>query len=270
MLHPPPVATADSVETSELAPESLRPWLAEFARIPTMLDLSEPLAQVPQTATTIVLRAEHAGTRDALVVGPQTKATYWRPNKPAGCVRLRLVPGAVRSLLGVPATDLTDRAVRLEDLPGPAADLAAELVELAPDEIIRYLEDELPRRIADDPAQRDHRHLLAAAVAAISADQPVPVPELAARLSVSERQLRNLFASGIGVSPKHFARIDRVRKVLSHAGTIPWAELAAANGYYDQSHMSADFRTLMGVPPTMFFRGRLPAPTPCKPLSKLH
>ncbi|MGO4616610.1 helix-turn-helix domain-containing protein [Nocardia sp. 2YAB30] len=270
MLHPPPVVTADLVETSEPAPESLRPWLAELSRIPTVLDLPEPLAHVPQTATTIVLRAEHAGPRDALVVGPQTKATYSQPKKPAGCVRLRLAPGAVRSLLGVPAADLTDRTVRLEDLPGLAADLATELVELAPDEVLRYLEDELPHRIVDDPAQREHRHLLATAVAAISADQPVSVPEVAARLSVSERQLRNLFASGIGVSPKHFARIDRVRKILSHAGTIPWAELAAANGYYDQSHMSADFRTLMGVPPTMFFRGRLPAPSPCKPLSKLR
>ncbi|MEU4339669.1 helix-turn-helix domain-containing protein [Nocardia sp. NPDC023852] len=269
MPHPPPVVTADLVETFELAPESLRPWLTELAWMPTVLALSEPLAHIPQTATTIVLSAEHDGPRDALVVGPQTKATYWRPNKPAGCVRLRLAPGAIRSLLGVPAAELTDRTMRLEDLPGPAADLSAELIELAPEEVLPYLEDELPRRIADDPAQRDHRHLLAAAVAWISADQPVPVPELAARLSVSERQLRNLFASGIGVSPKHFARIDRVRKVLSHAGTIPWAELAAANGYYDQSHMSADFRTLMGVPPTMFFRGCLPAPSPCRPLTKL-
>lgn len=262
MLRPPRVTT-DLVESSELAPESLRPWLSELGRIPTVLDLSEPFAHVPQTSTTIVLRAEHDGPRDALVLGPQTKAIYSRANKPAGCVRLRLAPGAIPSLLGVPAADLTNRVVRLADLPGPAAHLATELVELEPDEVVPYLADELPRHAADDPAQRAYRRLLAAAVAAIADDDPVPVPELAARLSVSERQLRNLFTSGIGVSPKHFARIDRVRKVLSQARDTPWADIAAATGYYDQSHMAADFRSLMGVPPTSFLRGDVPAATPC-------
>ncbi|WP_454195421.1 helix-turn-helix domain-containing protein [Nocardia sp. Marseille-Q1738] len=263
MLRPPPVVTADLVESSEPAPESLRPWLAELGRIPTVVDLSEPFAHVPQTSTTIVLRAEHDGPRDALVVGPQTKAIYSRANKPAGCVRLRLAPGAIRSLLGVRAVDLTDRIVRLEDLPGPAAHLATELVELSPDEVVPYLEDQLPRRAADDPAQRAHRRLLATAVGAIADDDPVTVPELAARLAVSERQLRNLFTSGIGVSPKFFARIDRVRKVLSQASDTPWADIAVTTGYYDQSHMTADFRSLMGVPPTSFIRGEVPAATPC-------
>ncbi|MGK8554611.1 hypothetical protein [Nocardia gipuzkoensis] len=185
VLRPPPVVTADLVESSEPAPESLRPWLAELGRIPTVVDLTEPFAHVPQTSTTIVLRAEHDGPRDAFVVGPHTKAIYSRANKPAGCVRLRLAPGAIRSLLGVPAADLTDRIVRLADLPGPAAHLATELVELEPDEVVPYLEDELPRRAADNPAQRAHRRLLATAVAAIAED-PVPISELAARLAVSE------------------------------------------------------------------------------------
>ncbi|WP_418896259.1 helix-turn-helix domain-containing protein [Streptomyces cupreus] len=70
-------------------------------------------------------------------------------------------------------------------------------------------------------------------------------------LAASERQLRNLFAEGVGVSPK------------AHADTAPWAQLAAATGYYDQSHMTADFRALMGVPPRSFFTGLLPRATPC-------
>lgn len=41
-------------------------------------------------------------------------------------------------------------------------------------------------------------------------------------------------------------------------------ELAAASGYYDQSHMTADFRALMGVPPRSYFTGRLPSTTPCR------
>lgn len=87
---------------------------------------------------------------------------------------------------------------------------------------------------------------------------------MARELAVSERQLRNLFSEGVGLSPKHYARIDRVRQVLTEAPRADWAELAAATGYYDQSHMTSDFRTLMGVPPKSYFTGRLPDPQPCQ------
>ncbi|GAD84942.1 helix-turn-helix domain-containing protein [Nocardia asteroides] len=106
--------------------------------------------------------------------------------------------------------------------------------------------------------------MLREAITALSADSAPAIPDLAARLAVSERQLRSVFAGGIGLSPKHFARIDRVRRVLAYAGDTPWSHLAADTGYYDQSHLTADFRALMGVPPAAYLHGRLPAPTSCR------
>ncbi|MEV6428446.1 helix-turn-helix domain-containing protein [Nocardia sp. NPDC051463] len=281
--YPAHTLTDELIETTVAAPESLRPWITELGHIPTVADVSLPFTHVPEGATTIVLRAEAAGHREAMVVGPQTKATYAKAEKPAGCVRLRLEPGATRQLLGVPATELANRVFRLADFPGVAADLADELTRLAPEEVLPFLAEVLPRRISDDPTQRAHRTLLRTAVAAMSA-APTPVHALAADLAVSERQLRNLFTTGVGVSPKHYARIGRVRHILAHAARpaattgyydqskveIPLnslAQVAAENGYYDQSHMSADFKALMGVPPTMFFRGNLPPPAPCREIS---
>ena len=82
---------------------------------------------------------------------------------------------------------------------------------------------------------------------------------------MSERHLRNLFSDCIGLSPKHLQRIARVRRVLAHghSSTSRWAHLAVTVGYYDQSHMTAEFRTMMGVPPAAFFAGHLPPPQPC-------
>ncbi|GAA1043370.1 helix-turn-helix domain-containing protein [Streptomyces murinus] len=114
---------------------------------------------------------------------------------------------------------------------------------------------------AVDPARTA---LLRAGVDALSVDPdraPARVHEVAGELAVSERQLRHLFAHGVGVSPKHYARIDRVRTLITRAPTTPWSQLAA--GYYDQSHMTADFRALMGVPPRAYFTDRLPARSPC-------
>ncbi|WP_280425652.1 helix-turn-helix domain-containing protein [Nocardia carnea] len=263
-----PSVNTDLSATVVPAPDSLRPWITELGRIPAVRELSGPFAHLPQATTMIVLRTEDHGPRDALVLGPRTKASYAEADKPLGCLRLRLAAGATPILLGVRAVDLTDRVVRLAELPGPAAEMAAELTELRPDELFPYLEQRLPHVVRENPTQRSHRGLLHRAVDTVSAqvaDRTVPV--LANSLAVSERQLRNLFIAGIGVSPKHYARIERVRRVLTRAGSSPWSQLAVHTGYYDHSHMTAEFRSLMGVSPGSFLSGARPPADPCRPLT---
>ncbi|MEU4610385.1 helix-turn-helix domain-containing protein [Streptomyces umbrinus] len=283
--------TNDVAERTLSAPDALRPWI-DGIEIGVPVDSGdgghggyghgggasrEPFTRVPDTATKVVVRVDENGHRDTLVVGPRTRATYHTSKRLASCVQVRLGPGTARPLLGVAAVELVGRVVRLGDLPGASArQLADELRWLEGEDAVGRLMEVLPGRLAgdDDGAGRARREVLRAAVEALSTEAgrvPSPVRELARRLAVSERQLRNLFAEGVGVSPKHFARIGRVRHVLARGrgGEMGWAELAAATGYYDQSHMTADFRTLMGVPPRSFFTGRLPVAQPCESLSRV-
>ena len=252
-------------------PEVLRPWIAGIGSVWVGDMPTEPFVHLPETATKVVLRTGEHGTRSALVVGPRARASYHRGKRRVSCLELRLAPGTVRPLLGVPAVDLVGRALRLDDLPDPfVRRLAAALGRSEPEEALDRLVEVLPERLAaaTDPARTE---LVRAGVDALSvrADRaPAQVGEVARELAVSERQLRNLFAEGVGLSPKHYARIDRVRTVLDHAATRPWAELAAATGYYDQSHLTTDFRTLMGVPPRSYIAGRLPMATPCQALRR--
>jgi AraC-like DNA-binding protein len=76
---------------------------------------------------------------------------------------------------------------------------------------------------------------------------------------VSERYLRRVLTQGVGISPKHFARISRVRKVLGRPGS--WSAVAAEAGYFDQSHLVAEFRSIMRVTPGAFEAGRVPVTT---------
>ncbi|MCX5600547.1 helix-turn-helix domain-containing protein [Streptomyces phaeochromogenes] len=279
--------TNDVAERTLSAPDALRPWI-DGIEIGAAVDgdvggdsaggegaSREPFTRVPDTATKVVVRVDENGHRDTLVVGPRTRATYHTNKRLASCVQVRLGPGTARPLLGVAAVELVGRVVRLGDLPGASArQLADELRWLEGEDAVGRLMEVLPGRLAGDGdgAGRSRREVLRAAVEALSTGSghvPSQVRELARRLAVSERQLRNLFAEGVGVSPKHFARIGRVRHVLTHAGSTGWAELAASTGYYDQSHMTADFRTLMGVPPRSFFTGRLPAAQPCQSLGRV-
>ncbi|MFF3613121.1 helix-turn-helix domain-containing protein [Streptomyces sp. NPDC002580] len=259
------------VEEPLTVPDALRPWFAGVGFASVDEDRGGPFTHVPDAATKLVFRVDGSDGPEVLVVGPRTRASYHAAKRPASCVELRLGPGATRPLLGVPAVDLVGRIARLGDFPSATARLLAkEVVRPERGQVVPRLADALRKwPPPDDPARSG---LLRAAVAAMSTDPdtgrfPSGVRELAHRLAVSERQLRNLFADGVGVSPKHYARIARVRRVLTHAHRspdTPWAQLAASTGYYDQSHMTADFRALMGVPPTAFFTGRLPPARPCQ------
>ncbi|MEV4348548.1 helix-turn-helix domain-containing protein [Actinoplanes sp. NPDC049596] len=206
------------------------------------------VVQEPEVAAAVVLRTTADGRSDVIVTGPRTRGSY-HPSRPTPvCVRMMLPPGHARAALRVPVSTLVDRAVRLADLWGDEG---------------RRLTGELladPSRLAEvfggrgDPA-------VTAAIGALS--ESAGLGEASGRAGVSERYLRTLFAREVGLSPKHFARISRVRRVLSLAGRERWAAVADAAGYFDQAHMIGDFRSVMGVSPGAYVSGRLPATTPC-------
>lgn len=250
-------------------PDELRPWITRVGVLRLDTVPTEPFVHLPDADTKVVVRVEGDGRRSVLVVGPRVRATYHAGKPIVSCVEVRLAPGTTLPLLGVPAVDLVGRAAFLGDLPGKVPrQLAAELLGLDPDpeSTTTRLAEILPARLSAvaDPARTE---LVRAGVDAMSIRTgrlPGPVPDVARELAVSERQLRNLFAEGVGLSPKHYARINRVRAVLAHATELSWAQLAAVTGYYDQSHMTSDFRALMGVPPRSYFTGRLPEAMPCR------
>ncbi|GAA0464580.1 hypothetical protein Ade02nite_31600 [Paractinoplanes deccanensis] len=212
----------------------------------------QTVVQEPEVATAVVLRVTGEGERDLIVTGPRTRGRYHPARPSTVCVRVPLLPGQARAVLGVSASDLVDRAVRLTDLWGEAG-----------------------RRLTGDVAAAgDPGAVLAAALAGPGGDpaltvamralaESAPIDEAAGRAGVSERYLRTLFAREVGLSPKHFARISRVRRVLAMAGRERWATVAARAGYFDQAHMIGDFRRLMGVTPGAYLSGRLPPVTPC-------
>ncbi|MEV3855622.1 helix-turn-helix transcriptional regulator [Streptomyces sp. NPDC050095] len=259
-------------------PAALRPWISDVGVTEHDPDGPRSVTHAPDAAVRVVLRTLPGGGSEVLAVGPRTRASYnsgsWLPR----CLDLRVLPGAARQLLGVSARELVGRVVSLAELPGGAAGrIARDLARIgddAPvDEALSVLAELLPPAFTPrDPLDRSRAALVGAAIDALSTrpgrPRPASVPDVARELAVSERQLRNLFTDDVGLSPKHFARIDRARQLLATAAAepaaaVPWAGLAQATGYYDQSHMTAEFRALFGVAPKAFVTGRLPASSPC-------
>jgi len=229
------------------------PWIETV----TLKPATTPVTVLPpDPATTVVWRMTRAGDSDVLIAGPRTKASYHLTKELPVCVRLRIRPGRVMTLLATAADELADRTVPLEDVIGPS-NLAEQLIcyrdrPAEAVEVLRgFLVDQLPSRL---PGRLE---LVTNAVAELSGKIQPRVAETAAGLGVSERYLRRVFRQDVGVSPKHFARITRVRGLIDQARR-PWADTAAYAGYTDQSHLIADFRSLMGVTPKAFAAGHVP------------
>lgn len=239
---------------------SLRNWVADVTLMRP--DGSRPLVHLPDVTTALVYRRTGERAGDLRVVGPRSRASYHPGKELPMCVRTRLRAGSARSVFGVRIDELRDRAVPLTDLWGErAARLEHRLNELTGSgPVLRAIEGVLVGQLRDRPDPRDQFVREAAELLSAGGEQ---VGSLARRMAVSERHMRDLFTDRVGLAPKRFARIQRVRTILAGADSARWAGLAVDTGYYDQSHLTADFRALMGVSPAAFHAGRLPTATPC-------
>jgi AraC-like DNA-binding protein len=226
-----------------VVPAELRSWVAG---IDVATAIGATAVDVPDHAITLVVRTAPGLGREVVVMGPRTRASYHVSEPGPSCVRVRVRPGRAKALLGQSVRELADRAVPVHELPG------LDLGDLADDPVGALMAALAGRPVDDD---------LVVAAAELLAEANVAAT--ARRLHIGERRLRTLFADGVGLSPKHFARIGRVRTVLATAPDLRWADAATAAGYYDQSHMTAEFRQVLGVSPAAYAAGRRPAARRC-------
>ncbi len=89
-----------------------------------------------------------------------------------------------------------------------------------------------------------------------SARGVISVEKLASETCLSRKQFERTFSDFVGISPKKFLRTIRFQNTLlkKHKSAINnLAALACESGYYDQSHMTSDFKNLTGYTPKQFF-----------------
>lgn len=146
-------------------------------------------------------------------------------------------------MLGVPASELCDRQVPVEDV-WPRR--AARLVDAPDDRRLAVL--------ADAVAQRDVRpDALVVAAGARLARPGARVAAVAAALGVTERTLYRRTLTAVGYGPKVLARVARLRRLVAIADQSLAARAFAA-GYAGQAHMSEEVRRLTGTTPVRFLK----------------
>jgi AraC-like DNA-binding protein len=86
-------------------------------------------------------------------------------------------------------------------------------------------------------------------------EEDVPLHGLAQKFRVSPQNLSQQFKKYVGKSPADFRKTVRFRRAmtLGSSNEHTLTTLAHRLGYYDQSHMTKDFRSLTGRAPKDFF-----------------
>ena len=168
---------------------------------------------------------------------------------------VRFHPGRGLPFVGIPLSELTDRRVPLDELWGRDA---LDLVEPAVAPLERVLVDRLHRwtrsTSSDEP-------LATRAIAMLRHSRGgARIRDVAAALGVGERRLERAFDRSVGISPKVFARVMRLRRAANRVTHAPkatsWTSLAFEAGYADQAHLIREFRALTGLTPEQYVSER--------------
>ncbi len=234
------------------APQDLRHLITCFWQFELEPEDSSPVLHTIPPDGTISLTWV-AGLQMLIMVGPRMEALRVQVMPGAKYIGARLFPGAVREVLGLEATAIRDAQMPLSMLASEkAAELQQSIVGATEDlekfaaamsEVIRGWGCPLPDGVAGAMIQR------------LLENEESTSEELIAGLGVSYRQALRRFQTAVGLTPKEFARLRRIRtaciRALRDARPGNLAEISASTGFADQAHMSREFGRAFGWPPSL-------------------
>ncbi len=191
-----------------------------------------------------------------LLMGPIRTVRFFRPGAGLHLEAVRLKPEWCTDLLGVHPAEHVDalddlaladrrRATRLQDALARSAGTRQALTVL-----LRWIRDrrsEARSTFGTAATNATLDRIRAARSATLG------FPALAEEVGLSERHLRRLIRERLGTGPKRVQRILRLNRAVALADATArpdWSRLAVRTGYYDQAHLTGEFRVLTGLTPT--------------------
>lgn len=192
----------------------------------------------------------------AAVTGLYDRLRYHAHGKGNSVVVAAFTPTGAAAFLPNPLDQLANTTVAMDELIGDAPALARldEQLAKAPNHFrrVQHVETFLTARVGATPPDP----LVAAAVSWIERAPPGSrIEQLVRHIGLSQSALERRFRRVVGVSPKRFASLVRLKNIMRlHIAGTTLTSIAHAAGYFDQSHFINDFKRVTGVTPELFFR----------------
>ncbi len=187
----------------------------------------------------------------AFLVGPMNTATIALLGGAVRIWGIRFRPWGARAFSQFPLQEMADQHLPLIDVWKSGSGLA-EFLATNPNRVnqVAGVASFLLNR--KNERNRTPEWLINAIRQLRRLDRPVPTSHLAREANISSRQMERQFRNHVGLSPKRFCRIMRLRKLLPRLRTPQepeWADLAVAGGFSDQAHLIHECVALAGVTP---------------------
>jgi AraC-like DNA-binding protein len=196
-------------------------------------------------------RVRSADFADGVVLTTLTRALDFGYPPSTRSVGVHFKPWGLAPFLGMPAAELRDQPVTIEQVWGRSDALRDRLAAApGPPAMLALLEAELRRRLRETAGLGLVRHtsgVIAATQGAVS------IGGLSASAGVSTTHLAQRFKEVVGLTPKRLARTYRFAEAvrgIDAAAPVDWLDVAWRAGYYDQAHFGNDFRAFTGLTPT--------------------
>jgi AraC-like DNA-binding protein len=177
------------------------------------------------------------------IVGPAETAVRTQIVRQQISIGVRLKPGVAPRLFEVSMPALAGRSLSFSQfaprLEAAFEDAARCAVGGDWSGITRFLFARAETAPAPDGA--------AAAMAArlIATDGRARIGDLSAVEGVSPRQARRRFIEAVGLSPKSFARVRRIRRAcIAALGDAGWSHVSLEAGFADQPHLARNFQAV--------------------------
>ena len=192
------------------------------------------------------------------ISGPVRQSTRMQASGRVDALGVRFRPGMGYGFFRQPLRELVNFHVRPEELslsfPGDL--LAEQLAELCDSrQRLMYLDQALQRAFA---AEMPHLEFVRALQYIQGHHGQPEINQLSRELNIGQRQMERQFNHWLGLSPKHYGRLLRVRHARDLIKQTPpdnsLTDMAYEAGYYDQPHFIHEFKQVVGLTPGQYLR----------------
>lgn len=197
--------------------------------------------------------------RGCAISGIQTKYVVLDTADQASMMGIHFKAGGAFPFLDLPASELRDETVSLDEIWGTAASELRDQLRKAQTPEIRFhmLEQALLAQIVRPLAR--HPAVTFALKEFQNTMHTRTIADVTGQIGLSPRRFISIFNKEVGLTPKLFCRIRRFQealKCINDGKQIDWADIALTCGYFDQAHFIHDFQTFSGLNPSAYLLHR--------------